>query len=391
MRIGIISDFFPMYGAKSIEKLVQSLEKERHSAVILTSNYLQDKSSYPSGVSRFGKRSVIIRFPSRFVLLSASPLSFPISLPFQANRYFQKFNVDIVHLHFLASQSFQAYALLSLVRKNFPIVGTSHGIVAGYNSPLLQLIAAAIRTISRISLKSIDCFSVVTKLTIPFLRSLGVDQKKIHYVPNGVDASIFKTRNRKESENKLDLENSVRKRVLFLAHLRKSKGVDVFIAAANKIIKRRDDVEFLIVGSGPLEEKVKHFVQNSNGYIQHRSYIEDNLLPYAYNTADIYVLPSFVEGLPQSLIEAMACGVASIATDVGGVSELFPNPTNRFLIKPSDIDDLVSNIELLLDNDVLRNETGKIQGNHVKKCYSQERITQLYLQLYTSVIEERSQ
>ena len=235
MRIGIITDFFPMYGAKTIAKLAHYLEKSGHSVVILTSTSSQTGSYYESGTEKYLDKSVLIRLNSKYFTPSGSPIALPLSLPILANRFFTLCSVDIVHIHFLASYSFQMYALLATVRKQFPLVATPHGVIAGYSSPFMKIMAHCVRAASKISLKSIDSFTVVSKLSGSFLHSLGVPLNRIKYVPNGVDTSIFFPQPKNIAEHVLGLKHSENIRVLFLAHLRESKGVDLFLDAARNI------------------------------------------------------------------------------------------------------------------------------------------------------------
>ncbi|MHA2021827.1 MAG: glycosyltransferase family 4 protein, partial [Candidatus Thorarchaeota archaeon] len=308
MKIGIISDFFPMYGAKAVAKIVRGLGEKGHSAIVLSSNRMQNGETMKSKVESFGNHCTVVRFPSIGGTLEGSPIVIPGALPLLANSLFRKFKVDIVHIHFLASYSFQVYTMVALMRKQLPLVATPHGVIRGYRNIATKLLASAIRKISEASLNTVDMFAVVSKMTTQFLKSLNVPVEKIVYTPNGVDSGIFKPRAKKEGEARLGINSSDRTRVLFLAHMRQSKGIDLFLKSVKKKLSERDDIEFLVIGSGPLDKWVKERCEALGQHVLYKSYISESLLPYAFNSADIYVLPSFVEGLPQSLIEAMTSG-----------------------------------------------------------------------------------
>ena len=387
MRIGIITDFFPMYGAKTIAKLASCLEKMGHSVVILTSKASQTGKYYESGIRKYLSNSVIIRLNSMYLTPSGSPIALPLSLPLIANEYFNDYSVDLVHIHFLASYSFQLYALLASIRKKYPIVATPHGVVEGYSSPLLKLMAYSVRSTSKIGLKSISAFTVVSRSSIPFLQRLGVPSKRIYYVPNGVDTSVFHPMNKSDAERSLGLPQTKNLRILFLAHLRESKGVDIFIDAAERIKAKYKDVEFLIIGSGPLENHVSKRCRISTGCISHMSYLDESLLPAAFNSADVYVLPSYVEGLPQSLLESMSCGTPSIATDVGGVSELFPAETEFAILQPGSVDEVVDRVTLLIENRHLRERLGLKQREHIQSNYSLSKTIVKQLAIYKEVLK----
>ena len=173
MRIGIISDFFPLYGAKAVFKLVRMMEHEGHSAVILSSNSLQTGARIQSGTERFMHNSILIRMKSEIRNLESSPIVIPPSLPLLANGIFEKHSVDLVHVHFLASYSFQVYCFLSTIAKRFPIVATPHGVVDGYKTLGMRGLASLIRSFSRLSLRAVDRFTAVSRLSMNFLQDLG--------------------------------------------------------------------------------------------------------------------------------------------------------------------------------------------------------------------------
>ena len=370
MRVGIISDFFPLYGAKTIAKLANVLENHGHSAIILTSDSVQTGKKTSAGTQKYLNHSTVIRFKSKYFEPSGSPIAIPPSLSLFANGIFKTYSVDIVHIHFLASFSFQLYSLLSSLCKKYPLVATPHGVVEGYKSPLMRSLGYGIRNLSRVTLGSVDEFTVVSRKSGAFLQRLGIASKRITYIPNGVDLDTFQPMKRAIAEKKMGLESNGKFRILFLAHLRESKGVEIFIEAANRIGKEIEDVEFLIVGSGPLESLVSRKCNESNGLLLHLSYIDDSLLPAAFNSSDLYVLPSYVEGLPQSLLEAMACNTPCIATDVGGVSELFPSVARTALIQPGNPFMLESIIRILLQDENLRNQIRETQFQYAIRNYS---------------------
>ena len=77
-------------------------------------------------------------------------------------------------------------------------------------------------------------------------------------------------------------------------------------------------------------------------------------MPYLYNAADVYVLPSYVEGMPLSVMEAMACGKHVIVTSVGNVPVLVKNGVNGIVIPPGKADQLAESIIHLTENPELR-------------------------------------
>ena len=102
-------------------------------------------------------------------------------------------------------------------------------------------------------------------------------------------------------------------------------GIDTLIETANIVVKKNPKIVFLVVGKGPDMESVKLQVAQLGieANFKLAGFVSDEDLPSYYNAADLFVLPSKSgEGLPLVALEAMACGLPVIATDVGGIREI---------------------------------------------------------------------
>jgi len=112
-------------------------------------------------------------------------------------------------------------------------------------------------------------------------------------------------------------------------------GIDTLIDAANIAIKKNRRIVFLVVGKGPDMENVKlqakQFGIEANFRLE--GFVSDEDLPSYYNAADLFVLPSKSgEGLPLVALEAMACGLPVIATDVGGIREILVEDYGKLVL-----------------------------------------------------------
>jgi hypothetical protein len=143
-------------------------------------------------------------------------------------------------------------------------------------------------------------------------------------LPNGVDIEKFNQINKEEARNyvktrfKIDLNAELK--LIFVGRIAKEKGLIYLIDA----LKFLDDVELLVVGGGPEEANMK---EHSAGLglgekIHFLGAVENDTIPLVLNAADIFVLPSLSEGFSNSLLEAMACDLPSIVTDVGAGKEI---------------------------------------------------------------------
>ena len=116
----------------------------------------------------------------------------------------------------------------------------------------------------------------------------------------------------------------------------------------------------MIVGEGHDEQKVRDTVSNFNlkDYVIFTGKISPEIIQNYYQMADIFTLPSYTEGLPLVVIEAMACGLPVVVSTAGGIPELVKNNFNGFLVPPKDKEILTEKLEILVDNDILRKNFG---------------------------------
>lgn len=178
-------------------------------------------------------------------------------------------------------------------------------------------------------------------------RSLLLKDRNIHLIPNGLDPSVYHPVDRNESRRNLGLP--IEKRlVLFGANFAtqdRNKGFHFFVDAIRELEKtKKDDFEIVVFGSdrpsGPLPYKTKtHFL----GYLK-----EESQLVCTYSTCDLFVLPSLQDNLPNTVMEAMACGTPSVAFEVGGVSDLVEHNVTGALVPPQNAVALAEGISSVL-------------------------------------------
>jgi len=145
--------------------------------------------------------------------------------------------------------------------------------------------------------------------------------------------------------------------VLFVGRLIERKNVKGLVKSLIELLEDGFVFETIIVGDGPLKQELFQLVRNS-GYDRMFEFkgwvrpLSDELFSI-YRRADILCLPTFAEGLPLVLLEAMANGVAVVATAVSGIPELIKTGENGILIKPNDQAELKAAIISLLEDEEL--------------------------------------
>ncbi|MEK7464047.1 MAG: glycosyltransferase family 4 protein [Patescibacteria group bacterium] len=179
--------------------------------------------------------------------------------------------------------------------------------------------------------------------------------KTVEYIPNGVNTKEFFPAQVVKDTSKLKL--------LFVGRLVEQKGVTYLIKAVEQIILKnpslKDAISCDVIGDGSLRESLEAEAKSKN--LEHAfsflGWASRADLPAYYQKADVFVLPSFDEGMPNVVLEAIASGMAIIATDIAGNDELVESGSNGFLYK--DHKDLSEIIEKFIKDPDLRTSFGK--------------------------------
>ncbi|RAP27566.1 hypothetical protein DID74_00235 [Candidatus Marinamargulisbacteria bacterium SCGC AG-333-B06] len=163
----------------------------------------------------------------------------------------------------------------------------------------------------------------------------GVNTKKITYLPNGIDSSIFKVMDPVTCRHQLGLALDS-KIVIFVGHFIHRKGPDRVLEAIKK--SQVPDLKLVLIGKGkPLLD---------NEHIIFQGTLSHDKLPLYLNAADIFVLPTLSEGMPNATLEAMGCGLPIVTSDLDFNRE-FLDDTSACLIDPLDTDAIAREIDRL--------------------------------------------
>ena len=242
--------------------------------------------------------------------------------------------------------------------------------LAGILSQITEIPALATVHGRYLSLRDIEAHrllqtnvSVVAKTAYFHALTLGVPANKLHFIPNGVDTSVFQPAPR--SNYLQSLANIPEKEPLvgFVGRLSPEKGPDLFIQTAAKVHDKLRNCHFVLVGEGPMYEKL----QKEIGRLGLSSHIHmvglQNDMPKVYACLDLIVSASYSEAMPLSTLEAMACGLPVVATNVGGVVDIIEVGGTGFLSRAGDADGLADNVVAL----ILDESTGAAMGKAARK------------------------
>jgi glycosyltransferase involved in cell wall biosynthesis len=207
-----------------------------------------------------------------------------------------------------------------------PFVLTQHNTFIEYDNLFDDVERLNDLAVGTQTLKDADKIIAVSNATKNYVLSLGAKPKKVVVLHNGVDLVKFRMQPEKRGEMRRKLgipQDAVV--ALTVRRLVYKNGVDTLIESANIAIKKNPKIVFLAVGKGPDLNNVKSRIEQLGIAANFRltGFVSDDDLPLYYNAADFFVLPSKSgEGLPLVALEAMACGLPVVATNVGGISEV---------------------------------------------------------------------
>ncbi|QKJ66859.1 glycosyltransferase family 4 protein [Deefgea piscis] len=178
--------------------------------------------------------------------------------------------------------------------------------------------------------------------------------------------------------------------ILFLGHVGNRKGTFDLISAMPDVIKLNPAVQLKIGGTGQIEAARQLAVDlKVDTHIEFLGWVVGEDKERLLNSASILLLPSYNEGLPMSILEAMAYGLPVIASDVGGIPEALASCIADCIVKPGDVDDLAKKINHLLIDDDLRGEIARKLQQTVAEKFDVEVVTNELTQLYTRLLENK--
>lgn len=202
---------------------------------------------------------------------------------------------------------------------NLPLVATFHlpfdikhrNIASSTQQLTYQIYAPALADYDRVII-----FSQIQR---EMLRKLGVPDSRIAVIPNGVDPERFSP-----GYSSIKEELKADRLFVYQGRIASEKNVEVLLKAWRKL-NLPEGCKLAIVGDGPLAASLKSYYGSDSGIVWMGFIADEQRRIEILRGADVFILPSLVEGLSLSLLEAMACGVACLATDVGADGEVLAN------------------------------------------------------------------
>jgi colanic acid/amylovoran biosynthesis glycosyltransferase len=265
--------------------------------------------------------------------------------------------VKHVHVHFANPAA--TVAMIAACYGDITFSMSVHGPDIFYNLDN-NLIEDKIKNASKIRCISHFCKSQLIRI-VPYCY-----WNKFHIVRCGVDITKFTPVKRPDNE----IPN-----ILCVGRLVPAKGQHILIEACAMLKKRGVKVKLTMLGDGPDRESLELLVKNLDIHeaVTFTGALGQDLVKIYYDTADLFVLPSFAEGVPVVLMEAMAKEIPCITTHIAGIPELINDNEDGMLIAPSDTIILADKIELLLKDGPLREKIAINGRKKVSNMYDLEK------------------
>ena len=283
-------------------------------------------------------------------------------------------NIDVLHAH---GYKADIYGCLAARRLPAVAVATCHNWTGeNFNVSVYEFI-------DRLVLRRFQTVIAVSDGIAHALRQAGVAAEKIELIRNGIDTAPFSTTMPNDASG---LRKGRKLVVGMVARMVREKGAHHLLMAAAEILKSFPDTLFLFVGDGPAREQLEHKAQTLGISSSVFFAGERQDMPQVYAAMDIFVLPSLLEAMPMSIMEAMAAGKPIVATSVGSIPDMVENGQSGFIVPPESESDLRQALSLLLGNAGLRSEMGKRAREAAEARFSALTMAKDYCTLYERVI-----
>jgi len=223
----------------------------------------------------------------------------------------------------------------------------------------------------------------------------GIEEERLEVIPNGVEVKEYGNFSNKGIERVKEEYGVGRKTmVMFAGTVTPRKGVDTLLKAANILVNKhkRGDILFLVVGNLSVDEEfaseAEEYVKSHNmeGNVKLTGFVSRADLKVLYSACDIFVLPSFEEGDPIALKEALASGKPLIGSNVGGIPMQIREGWNGFLVEPGNERQLAEMINHLADHPQDIQRMGRNSRKLAEENFDWSKITRRYLKVYEEIV-----
>lgn len=279
-------------------------------------------------------------------------VTYLFSLFFSLLKVLKDYKIELLHAHSTLPTGLIAAVVTKFIR--IPFFITAHGMdINEFESSYI------FRHLISFSLNSSDKTIAVSQDLARKMVLMHVDESRITVLRNAVDKRRFTP----QENMKIRWDYGINEKtilILFVGYLDTFKGIFELINAFGEIKKHYDDIKLMMVGTGPKKLQLKKRISKLG--LESSVIFTGKVAPFDvnqyYKSADIFVLPSYGEGggPPLVVIEAMACGLPVVVSDVGGIPEIIKDGVNGFIVPPRNEEKLIQKLNILIENEEMRNK-----------------------------------
>jgi colanic acid/amylovoran biosynthesis glycosyltransferase len=297
--------------------------------------------------------------------------------PFIRKRY------DIIHCHF-GTTALECLFLKNILKEKVKYITTFHA----YD--ITKFLNRHGDGIYKNLFEKGDLFLPISDLWKKKLERLGCPKEKIIVHRMGVDTRKIIFRDKLKNNNRL--------RILTVARLVEKKGLEYSLAAIARIIRKYPEIKYYIVGDGYLRNKLNNLITtlNMQGKIRLLGNLKDSEVNELLQESDIFVLTSTTskdgdqEGVPVSIMEAMAAGLPVISTYHSGIPELVIDRQTGFLVPEKNIEAITKRLEQLINHSQNRLIMGKSGRELVEKEFCINKLNKKLIAIYSNLVKHNS-
>ncbi|MGH2639801.1 MAG: glycosyltransferase, partial [Rhabdochlamydiaceae bacterium] len=313
--------------------------------------------------------------------------------PYKSIMNLKELQVDIVHAQTPFTMGLAAMTIAKLDK--YPLVGSFHtminnkAIIESYypnNKMLKEFTSKYLWKYTKFFYKRCDA-TIVPAATIGNMLARGGVQN-LHVVPNSVDTSRFNPKNDGSTIRKRLRIKDREKVVLYVGRASREKRIEILLKAAKHIAKKRNDVKFVIAGTGPALDYYKNMANRLGllGTVRFVGFVEQEMLAQMYAACDVFCIPSTFETQGIVALEAMATGKPVVGADYLALKELIKNGSNGEKFKPGDYLSCANKIERVLNN----SQQYKQRAVETAKSFAIGRATDKLLEVYRLILDNKT-
>ena len=222
-----------------------------------------------------------------------------------------------------------------------------------------------------------------------------VGKEKIFTVNNCAETSLFYPDQAQRERTRKELAITDKEKVLlFFSSITRQKGAHLLIKALQGILKTDDQVKLMVVGNGDYLSDAKQLVRllGLEAYVIFTGFASRKKSPHYINASDIFILPTLrMEGMPFSVLEAMACQKPVIASRIGGIPSIIDDGVDGLLIPPGDIPELTEKTLFLLNNKNFADKLAKNARRKIIQKFNVNNMVEETVRIFESAITRKKE